>query len=72
MQVATASVEAEWTNYMEQAESQYIEDNGAVESGKKEMEVVLQNWYRLLPMFLLCIINLLWLLKSEFSPKCLS
>lgn len=43
MQVATASVEAEWTNYMEQAESQYIEDNGAVESGKKEMEVVLQN-----------------------------
>lgn len=43
MQVATASVEAEWTNYMEQAESQYVEDNGAVESGKKEMEVVLQN-----------------------------
>lgn len=43
MQVATASVEAEWTNYMKQAESQYIEDNSAVESGKKEMEVVLQN-----------------------------
>lgn len=43
MQVATASVEAEWTNYMEQAETQYVEDNGAVESGKKEMEVVLQN-----------------------------
>lgn len=51
MQVATASVKAEWTNYVEKAESQYLEDNGAVESGKKEMEVVLQNWYELLPAF---------------------
>ncbi|KAL3530672.1 hypothetical protein ACH5RR_009994 [Cinchona calisaya] len=43
MQVATASAKEEWTNYMENAESHYREDNGAVESGKKEMEVALQN-----------------------------
>ncbi|KAL3518285.1 hypothetical protein ACH5RR_020874 [Cinchona calisaya] len=46
MQVATASVKTEWTNYVETAESQYLEDNGAVESGKKEMELVLQNCLR--------------------------
>lgn len=49
MQVATASVKEDWANYTEKAESHYLEDNGAVESGKKEMEVVLQNWYKMLP-----------------------
>ncbi|CAI9105253.1 OLC1v1004137C1 [Oldenlandia corymbosa var. corymbosa] len=43
MQVATASVKADWENYVEKAESHYLEDNGAVETRKKEMNAVLQN-----------------------------
>lgn len=52
MQDATASVKAEWTNYVEKAESYYLEDNGAVENGKKELEVVLHNWYEMLPVLI--------------------
>ncbi|XP_009792660.1 kinesin-like protein KIN-5D isoform X1 [Nicotiana sylvestris] len=43
MQDSTSSVKVEWSNYMEKAESHYLEDTAAVENGKKEMEEVLQN-----------------------------
>ncbi|KAK2997456.1 hypothetical protein RJ639_024521 [Escallonia herrerae] len=43
MQVSTSSIKAEWTNYNEKAETHYVEDTAAVESGKKDMEEVLQN-----------------------------
>lgn len=42
---STLTVKAEWTVHMEKTESQYIEDNSAVEVGKKALEEVLQNWY---------------------------
>lgn len=45
MQDSTSSVKVKWTDYMEKAESHYLEDTAAVENGKKEMEKVLQNWY---------------------------
>ncbi|KAK2980292.1 hypothetical protein RJ640_024996 [Escallonia rubra] len=44
MQVSTSSIKAEWKNYNEKAETHYVEDTAAVESGKKDMEEVLQNW----------------------------
>ncbi|MBA0850506.1 hypothetical protein Goshw_000404 [Gossypium schwendimanii] len=45
MQESTSVVKAEWNVHMESTESHYIEDTSAVESGKKDMEDVLQNWY---------------------------
>uniref|UniRef100_A0A5B7A4Y4 Kinesin motor domain-containing protein n=1 Tax=Davidia involucrata TaxID=16924 RepID=A0A5B7A4Y4_DAVIN len=43
MQDSTSSVRAEWTVYMEKAETHYLEDTAAVESGKKDLEEVLQK-----------------------------
>lgn len=45
MQVSTSSVRREWTNYMDKAEYHYLEDNAAVESGRREMEETLLNWF---------------------------
>lgn len=47
MQESTSLVKTEWTVHMENTESHYFEDTSAVESGKKDMEEVLQNWYGL-------------------------
>lgn len=47
MQESTSSVKAEWRVHMEKTESNYHEDTSAVESGKKELEEVLQNWWGL-------------------------
>lgn len=44
MQDTACSIKAEWTNYMEKAESHYLENTASVETGKKDMEGVLQNW----------------------------
>ncbi|CAK9170199.1 unnamed protein product [Ilex paraguariensis] len=43
MQDSTISVRAEWTGYMEKAETHYLEDTAAVESGKKNLGEVLHN-----------------------------
>ncbi|XP_022847001.1 kinesin-like protein KIN-5D [Olea europaea var. sylvestris] len=43
MQNTACSIKAEWTNYMEKAESHYLESTASVERGKKDMEEVLQN-----------------------------
>ncbi|CAA2994236.1 kinesin KIN-5D [Olea europaea subsp. europaea] len=43
MQDTACSIKAEWTNYMEKAESHYLENTASVETGKKDMEGVLQN-----------------------------
>ncbi|XVF20156.1 hypothetical protein REPUB_Repub11eG0174000 [Reevesia pubescens] len=43
MQESTSVVKTEWNVHMENTESHYLEDNSAVESGKKDMEDVLQN-----------------------------
>ncbi|KAL5581127.1 hypothetical protein UlMin_013569 [Ulmus minor] len=43
MQDSTSSVKAKWTVHMEETESHYVEDTFAVESGKKDLEEVLQN-----------------------------
>ncbi|TYI35072.1 hypothetical protein ES332_A03G050400v1 [Gossypium tomentosum] len=43
MQESTSVVKTEWNVHMESTESHYIEDTSAVESGKKDMEDVLQN-----------------------------
>ncbi|CAI9759181.1 unnamed protein product [Fraxinus pennsylvanica] len=43
MQETACSIEAEWTNYMEKAESHYLENTASVETGKRDMEEVLQN-----------------------------
>ncbi|CAB4282577.1 unnamed protein product [Prunus armeniaca] len=43
MQDSTSSIKAKWTVHMEKTESHYLEDTFAVESGKKDMEEVLQN-----------------------------
>uniref|UniRef100_A0A5B6ZZT6 Kinesin motor domain-containing protein n=1 Tax=Davidia involucrata TaxID=16924 RepID=A0A5B6ZZT6_DAVIN len=43
MQDSTSSVKTDWTIYMEKAETHYLEDTAAVESGKKYLEEVLQN-----------------------------
>ena len=45
MQESTSVVKTEWNIHMENTESDYLEDTSAVESGKKDMEEVLQNWY---------------------------
>lgn len=45
MQDSTSSVRAEWNNYVEKADSHYLQDNAAVESGRKEMEEALHNWF---------------------------
>lgn len=47
MQDSTFSVKAEWSAHMNKTESHYLEDTSAVENGKKDLEVVLQNWYGL-------------------------
>lgn len=44
---STTNVKAEWTLHVEKTESQYIEDTSAVETGKKDLEEVLQCWYLL-------------------------
>ncbi|OMO91381.1 hypothetical protein COLO4_18411 [Corchorus olitorius] len=43
MQESTSVVKTEWTAHMENTESHYVEDTSAVESGKQDMEEVLQN-----------------------------
>ncbi|KAH9661184.1 kinesin-like protein KIN-5D [Citrus sinensis] len=43
MQDSTFSVKAEWSAHMNKTESHYLEDTSAVENGKKDLEVVLQN-----------------------------
>ncbi|GFZ20555.1 P-loop containing nucleoside triphosphate hydrolases superfamily protein [Actinidia rufa] len=43
MQDSSSSVKAEWKVYMEKAETHYLEDTAAVESGKKELEEVLHS-----------------------------
>lgn len=48
MQHSTSSIKSEWTVHMEKTESNHLEDTSAVESGKKELEEVLHNWYILL------------------------
>lgn len=47
MQDSTSSVMAEWTVHMDKTETNYLEDTSAVESGKRDMEDVLHNWYGL-------------------------
>ena len=48
MQDSTYSIKAEWSVHMEKTESNHFEDTSAVESGRKSLEEVLHNWYRLL------------------------
>ncbi|XP_022731716.1 kinesin-like protein KIN-5D [Durio zibethinus] len=43
MQESTSVVKTEWNVHMENTESHYLKDTSAVESGKKDMEGVLQN-----------------------------
>ncbi|KAF5751507.1 kinesin-related protein-like [Tripterygium wilfordii] len=43
MQQSTSSVKAEWTVHMEKTETHYLQDTSGVESGKRDMEEVLQN-----------------------------
>ncbi|KAK4255008.1 hypothetical protein QN277_008071 [Acacia crassicarpa] len=43
MQESTSSVKAEWRVHTEKTEANYHEDTSAVESGKKDLEEVLQN-----------------------------
>ncbi|XVF05601.1 hypothetical protein REPUB_Repub05bG0186900 [Reevesia pubescens] len=43
MQESTYVVKTEWNVHMENTESHYVEDTSAVESGKQDMEEVLQN-----------------------------
>lgn len=43
MQDSTCSVKAEWSAHMDKTESHYLEDTSAVENGKKDLGVVLQN-----------------------------
>lgn len=43
MQDSTSSVKAEWTIHMEKTETRYVEDTSTVESGKKDLEEILQN-----------------------------
>ncbi|KAL9416085.1 hypothetical protein AB3S75_039307 [Citrus x aurantiifolia] len=43
MKDSTFSVKAEWSAHMNKTESHYLEDTSAVENGKKDLEVVLQN-----------------------------
>lgn len=45
MQESTSSVKAKWAVHMEETESHYVEDTSSVESGKKDLEDVLHNWY---------------------------
>jgi hypothetical protein len=48
MQDSTSSIKVEWSVHMEKTESNHFEDTSAVESGRKALEEVLHNWYRLL------------------------
>jgi len=43
----TSTVKEEWTVYMEETESRYLEDTAAVESGRCCLEDGLQDWYGL-------------------------
>lgn len=45
MQDSTSSVKAEWRVHMEKTESNYHEDTCAVETGKQDLEEILQIWY---------------------------
>ncbi|KAG5515401.1 hypothetical protein RHGRI_036452 [Rhododendron griersonianum] len=54
MQDSSSAVKAEWKVYTEKAETHYLEDTAAVESGKKDMEEVLQScWLFLHPLLLI-------------------
>lgn len=44
MQDTTCSIKAEWTRYMESAESHYIDDTVSVEIGKNDMDDILYKW----------------------------
>ncbi|XP_044467575.1 kinesin-like protein KIN-5D [Mangifera indica] len=46
MQDSTCSIKAEWKLHMEKTEMHYLEDTSAVESGKTDLEGVLQNCLR--------------------------
>ncbi|XP_071721316.1 kinesin-like protein KIN-5D [Rutidosis leptorrhynchoides] len=43
MKDSSSCIKNEWTNYTKKAESHYVEDTDAVESGKKDLDQVLQN-----------------------------
>lgn len=43
MQDSSSSARGEWKNYEQKAESHYLEDTARVESGKKDLQEVLQN-----------------------------
>uniref|UniRef100_A0A7N0ZTP8 Kinesin motor domain-containing protein n=1 Tax=Kalanchoe fedtschenkoi TaxID=63787 RepID=A0A7N0ZTP8_KALFE len=43
MQDSTSSIKSEWTVHMDKTEKQYVDDTYAVESGRKDLERVLQS-----------------------------
>lgn len=45
MQDSTSSIKTNWSVHMEKTESNYLKDTSAVESGRKDLEEVLRNWY---------------------------
>lgn len=45
MKDSSSCIRDEWSNHTKKAESHYLEDTAAVESGKKDLDEVLQNWY---------------------------
>lgn len=59
MQDSSSAVKAEWKVYTEKAETHYLEDTTAVESGKKDMEKVLQSWYEQLEIMIRAKMNTL-------------
>lgn len=59
MQDSSSAVKAEWKVYTEKAETHYLEDTAAVESGKKDMEEVLQSWYEQLEIMIRAKMNTL-------------
>jgi len=44
----TSTVKEEWTVYVEETESRYLEDTAAVESGRCSLEDGLRDWYEML------------------------
>lgn len=45
MKDSSSCIRNEWINYAKKAESHYLEDTAAVESGKLDLDEVLRNWY---------------------------
>ena len=48
MQDPTSFVKVEWSRYIDKAETHYCENTASVESGKKDIDEVLQKCYQLL------------------------